>query len=72
MEAPFSLVVVRGRPTAEELAAVTAVLLARLRVAAGQEGEPDGVDGVFDEPARKAGWGGGRPRRRPPVGWSRS
>jgi hypothetical protein len=71
MEAPFSLAIVRGQPTAEELAAVTAVLLARLRAAAGQEGEPDGVDGVFDEPVRKAGWGGGRPRRRPPVGWSR-
>ncbi|MET9912344.1 acyl-CoA carboxylase subunit epsilon [Streptomyces sp. NPDC006476] len=71
MDAPFSLAIVRGHPTAEELAAVTAVLLARLRAAAGQEGEPDGADGVFDEPARKAGWGGGRPRPRPPVGWSR-
>jgi hypothetical protein len=75
MEAPLSLAIVRGRPTAEELAAVTAVLLARLRSAAGQdgapEGAPDGAAGVFDEPARKAGWAGGRPRRRPPVGWSR-
>ncbi|MGW0631097.1 acyl-CoA carboxylase subunit epsilon [Streptomyces sp. NPDC002758] len=71
MEAPLSLAIVRGRPTAEELAAVTAVLLARLRSAAGQDGAPDGAAGVFDEPARKAGWGGGRPRHRPPVGWSR-
>ncbi|MEW2248532.1 MULTISPECIES: acyl-CoA carboxylase subunit epsilon [unclassified Streptomyces] len=79
MESPLSLAIVRGRPTAEELAAVTAVLLARLRETAGRDGAADGAGGpadgaagVFDEPARKAGWGGGRPRRRPPVGWSRS
>lgn len=64
MDAPLSLAIVRGRPTPEELAAVTAVLLARLRSAAGQ-------DGAEEETPRRAGWGGGRPRRRPPVGWSR-
>ncbi|MFJ1974874.1 acyl-CoA carboxylase subunit epsilon [Streptomyces sp. NPDC087903] len=72
MEAPLSLAIVRGRPTAEELAAVTAVLLARLRSAAGQDGAPDGAAGVFDEPPLRAGWSRRRPRPRPPVGWSRS
>lgn len=68
METPFSLAIVRGHPTPEELAALTAVLLARLRGTAGQ----DTTDGVFDEPPARADWraGGRRPRRRPPVAWS--
>ncbi|MET7456640.1 acyl-CoA carboxylase subunit epsilon [Streptomyces sp. NPDC005574] len=72
METPLSLAIVRGRPTAEELAAVTAVLLARLRSAAGEDGTPGGAAGMpADSPAR-AGWGSGGPRPRPPVGWSRA
>lgn len=71
MEADVSFAIVRGRPTAEELAAVTAVLLARLRSAAGQEGAVEEEGGSFGAAPRRAGWGGGRPRRRPPVGWSR-
>jgi hypothetical protein len=72
METPLSLAIVRGRPTAEELAAVTAVLLARLRSAAGEDGAPDGAAGASQEPPPRAGWGSGRPRPRPPVGWSRA
>ncbi|MER6128491.1 acyl-CoA carboxylase subunit epsilon [Streptomyces sp. NPDC001795] len=72
MESPLSLAIVRGHPTPEELAAVTAVLLARLRHTAGHDGAPDETTGAFDEPAGRARWGAGRPRPRPPVGWSRA
>ncbi|GAA3368963.1 hypothetical protein GCM10020367_09430 [Streptomyces sannanensis] len=61
-----SFVVVRGRPDPDELAAVTAVLLARLR-ALGAAAEPDDAAG---RPLR-APWA--TPRRpRPRVGWTAS
>ncbi|MFF9406841.1 acyl-CoA carboxylase epsilon subunit [Streptomyces anandii] len=60
MDHPLSLSIVRGHPTPEELAALTAVLLARLR-------RPPTEDG----PAR-APWSPTRPGRRPPVAWSRA
>ncbi|GHD93766.1 acyl-CoA carboxylase epsilon subunit [Streptomyces naganishii] len=64
MDHPLSLSIVRGHPTPEELAALTAVLLARLR-AATPDTPPE------DAPAR-APWTPTRPRRRPPVAWSRA
>ncbi|MZD07805.1 acyl-CoA carboxylase subunit epsilon [Streptomyces sp. SID5785] len=66
MDSPVSLVIVRGRPTAEEVAAVTAVLLARLQVSADQAALGDAGGGG----AARAGWGAGPSRRRSPVGWS--
>ncbi|WP_095757308.1 acyl-CoA carboxylase epsilon subunit [Streptomyces xinghaiensis] len=57
------LTVVRGRPDEAELAAVTAVLLARLRGARGPDAEPP-------PPPPRAGWGPGSDRFRPPVTWS--
>ncbi|MGY1580158.1 acyl-CoA carboxylase subunit epsilon [Streptomyces sp. MN13] len=63
-EAQPAFVVVRGRPDHVELAAVTAVLLARLRALADAE-ETDGAG----DTAPRAPWG--RPRRsRPRVGWA--
>ena len=59
--------VVRGQPDEIELAAVTAVLLARLR-AGGHPAEPDPAAG--GTAPRRAGWGAGRFRHRSAVPWS--
>ncbi|MFJ7070599.1 acyl-CoA carboxylase subunit epsilon [Streptomyces sp. NPDC101115] len=62
-----AFVVVRGRPDPVELAAVTAVLLARLRAAgvAGAEADAEETTGG----AARAPWGAAR-RARPRVGWT--
>ncbi|MEU8618742.1 acyl-CoA carboxylase epsilon subunit [Streptomyces sp. NPDC048623] len=59
-----AFVVVRGRPDPVELAALTAVLLARLRAAAAAEESQDPAAG-----AARAPWGAAR-RVRPRVGWT--
>ncbi|MFI8965351.1 acyl-CoA carboxylase subunit epsilon [Streptomyces sp. NPDC053493] len=65
-EKPPAFVVVRGRPDADELAAVTAVLLARLRAPGAAE-----VPGEAADTPPKASWGAPR-RARPRVGWTAS
>ncbi|MEV6329960.1 acyl-CoA carboxylase epsilon subunit [Streptomyces sp. NPDC051909] len=59
-----AFVVVRGRPDPVELAALTAVLLARLHAAAAAEDSADPAD-----EAVRAPWGAAR-RVRPRVGWT--
>ncbi|MEV5341274.1 acyl-CoA carboxylase subunit epsilon [Streptomyces sp. NPDC052676] len=62
-DAQPAFVVVRGRPDSAELAALTAVLLTRLRTAHAEA--PSEADGA----AARAGWDAPR-RRRPRVGWT--
>ncbi|HLL37641.1 acyl-CoA carboxylase subunit epsilon [Streptomyces sp. NPDC052773] len=62
-EAEPAFVVVRGRPDHVELAALTAVLLTRLRA-------KDEADGSADA-GQRAPWGRSR-RPRPRVGWTAS
>lgn len=65
-DAQIRFTVLRGRPDAVELAALTAVLCARLRApGADQAGE----DGTTTPTAPTAPWGG-TSRRRPRVGWA--
>ncbi|MCX2182053.1 acyl-CoA carboxylase subunit epsilon [Streptomyces sp. SKN60] len=59
-----AFVVVRGRPDPVELAALTAVLLARVRAAAAAEDSDDPA-----ARAPRAPWGAPR-RVRPRVGWT--
>ncbi|MEU6223713.1 acyl-CoA carboxylase subunit epsilon [Streptomyces sp. NPDC047042] len=61
------LKVVRGQPDETELAAVTAVLLARLRACEDPAG-PDSASG--GTPPRRAEWGPGRLCHRSAVAWS--
>ncbi|WMX44590.1 acyl-CoA carboxylase epsilon subunit [Streptomyces roseicoloratus] len=62
-----AFVVVRGRPDPVELAAVTAVLLARLRAAAAADAAGD--PGETAAGTARAPWGAAR-RTRPRVGWT--
>jgi hypothetical protein len=65
MSPQIRFTVVRGEPDDLELAALTAVLLARLRAGDPAGGEP----GEHEEPAPRAPWGTPR-RHRPRVGWT--
>ncbi|MFZ3475581.1 acyl-CoA carboxylase subunit epsilon [Streptomyces sp. 4.24] len=62
-DAQIRFTVLRGRPDAVELAALTAVLCARLRALGADEA------GEYGTTAPTVPWGGTR-RRRPRVGWA--
>ncbi|MEV0092387.1 acyl-CoA carboxylase epsilon subunit [Streptomyces sp. NPDC050738] len=68
MDGETLFTIIRGRPDASEIAALTAVLLLLLRA---DEGMDEGADGEAGEPG-SAPWGRDRLRRRPRVSWARS